>query len=49
MKKVKKESRVEHEVVVVTEWRGVDKRFLFVKRPEKGEFFLLLYLSFDAV
>lgn len=38
MRKVKKESRVEHEVVCVTEWRGSndDRRWLLVKRPEKG-------------
>ncbi|BEI82151.1 hypothetical protein CcaverHIS002_0300190 [Cutaneotrichosporon cavernicola] len=37
MKKMKKESRVEHEAVVITEWQseGVT-RWLFLKRPEKG-------------
>lgn len=39
MRKAKKASREENEVVVVTEWRGKDdaKRWLLVKRPEKGE------------
>lgn len=39
MRKVKKESRVEHEVVCITEWRGVDgaRKWLLVKRPENGE------------
>jgi A/G-specific adenine glycosylase len=37
MKKEKKVSREEEEVVCVTEWRKEDKRWwLFVKRPEKG-------------
>ncbi|CAK9783752.1 DNA glycosylase [Cutaneotrichosporon oleaginosum] len=37
MKKAKKESRVEHEAVVLTEWIGVDdRRWLFLKRPEQG-------------
>ena len=39
MKKEKKVSRSEDEVVCVTEWVHDDKRsWLFVKRPEKGEF-----------
>jgi A/G-specific adenine glycosylase len=39
MKKEKKVSRSEDEVVCVTEWVYNDKRsWLFVKRPEKGEF-----------
>jgi len=38
MKKEKKVSRSEDEVVCVTEWVHSDKRnWLFVKRPEKGE------------
>ena len=38
MKKVKKASREENEVVVVTEWRvGDERRWLLSKRPEKGE------------
>jgi A/G-specific adenine glycosylase len=38
MKKEKKVSRSEDEVVCVTEWVYNDKRsWLFVKRPEKGE------------
>lgn len=38
MKKEKKASREEHEVVCVTEWRGPrGPRWLFTKRPEKGE------------
>ena len=38
MKKEKKVSRSEDEVVCVTEWVHNDKRsWLFVKRPEKGE------------
>lgn len=37
MKKIKKESRVEHEAVVVTEWQSEgERRWLFLKRPEKG-------------
>ncbi|KAL1413596.1 hypothetical protein Q8F55_001371 [Vanrija albida] len=38
MKKEKKASRVEDEVVCVTEWRGAaGSKWLFTKRPEKGE------------
>jgi A/G-specific adenine glycosylase len=37
MKKAKKESRGEHEVVCVVEWQnGDDRRWLFTKRPDKG-------------
>ncbi|BEJ17752.1 hypothetical protein CspHIS471_0700200 [Cutaneotrichosporon sp. HIS471] len=37
MKKIKKESRVEHEAVVITEWQSEgETRWLFLKRPEKG-------------
>lgn len=39
MKKVKKASREEQEIVVVTEWKGKEgRRWLFAKRPEKGTF-----------
>jgi A/G-specific adenine glycosylase len=39
MRKEKKVSRVEDEVVCITEWRYQGKRsWLFVKRPEKGKF-----------
>jgi A/G-specific adenine glycosylase len=39
MKKEKKLSREEEEVVCVTEWVGTEKSWwLFVKRPEKGEY-----------
>jgi A/G-specific adenine glycosylase len=40
MRKEKKVSRVEEEVVCIVEWTGAaaaDRRWLFVKRPEKGE------------
>ena len=38
MKKIKKESREEHEVVCVVEWHHADdRRWLFTKRPDKGE------------
>lgn len=40
MKKVKKVSREENEVVTIVEWhqsKTGEKRWLFVKRPEKGE------------
>jgi hypothetical protein len=37
MKKVKKESRVEHEAVVITEWQSEgETKWLLLKRPEKG-------------
>ena len=38
MRKEKKLSRVEEEVVSVVEWQGVDdtRRWLFKKRPENG-------------
>lgn len=36
MRKEKKASRVEHEAVCITEWAGAERRWLFVKRPEKG-------------
>lgn len=36
MRKEKKVSRAEEEVVCVVEWRGTPRRWLFVKRPEKG-------------
>ncbi len=37
MKKAKKESRVEHEAVVITEWQSEgETRWLLLKRPEKG-------------
>ena len=38
---MKKTSRVENEIVSVVEWRGDDgsRRWLFVKRPEKGTSF----------
>lgn len=39
MKKEKKVSRVEEETVCVVQWRGDgdQRRWLFTKRPEKGE------------
>lgn len=39
MKKGKKASRVEEESVCVVQWRGNgdQRRWLFIKRPEKGE------------
>ena len=38
MRKDKKVSRTEEEVVCVVEWKSADSRqWLFVKRPEKGE------------
>jgi adenine-specific DNA glycosylase len=46
MKKEKKTSREEHEVVCVLEWDGggeADRRWLFVKRPETGELFSPAY------
>jgi A/G-specific adenine glycosylase len=47
MKKEKKVSRSEDEVVCVTEWVCNNKRnWLFVKRPEKGESIVMsLFLS----
>jgi len=38
MRKEKKISRLEEEVVSVVEWRGEEgsRRWLFIKRPEKG-------------
>jgi A/G-specific adenine glycosylase len=36
MRKEKKASRVEHEAVCITEWAGPERRWLFIKRPEKG-------------
>lgn len=36
MRKEKKASRVEHEAVCITEWAGPERRWLLVKRPEKG-------------
>lgn len=39
MRKEKKASRVEHEVVCITEWHspsGEERRWLLLKRPEKG-------------
>jgi A/G-specific adenine glycosylase len=40
MRKEKKASREENEVVCITEWRGGDHEpcWLFVKRPEKGDY-----------
>lgn len=39
MKKEKKASRVEEETVCIVQWRGDgdQRRWLFTKRPEKGE------------
>lgn len=42
MRKEKKASREENEVVCLTEWRGLEgsgeaPSWLFVKRPEKGQ------------
>lgn len=38
MRKDKKVSRTEEEVVSIVEWRGDDgsRKWLFVKRPDKG-------------
>ena len=37
MRKEKKISREEEEVVCILEWVGDDRRWLFTKRPDKGE------------
>lgn len=36
MRKEKKASRVAHEVVCITEWAGAERRWLLMKRPERG-------------
>ena len=38
MRKEKKTSREEEEVVSVVEWRGESSKWLFTKRPETGLF-----------